>query len=927
MSSSSIRRSKGAHGDGVELMTEKERNEEKLRQRRMTSHVDIEHPRARIMRKFQGLNAGGARLAELYDLAKKPLNTITDDEMEKITKPNHFEFAIVMNWGEGLGKSIGDIYDEQTQVLTNVIETGLDVTVLEETVDSDDNFICLISCQDDHIMLRAKDHLDIQRKYTTDGHTLGGQGGSSSVLSMSPAERIQTIAFILQSPVDGELKGAGLDLENPNSFVVDAVFPLHDDDFNQFTMGLYKKSVDSDQFVTLIRRHFGEELAFYFAWSVHYKDALKGIAIVGVLLYLIMRFAHLQGYMIALSIFGCFVAFIWAPATLATWTRKTYELVNHWNLQNFKEADYPNPNFTNATVEHICTKCEKSREPRKDRPTCTCEPVALESFDGQDGDAETTASRLPATVEYKYVSTGRKVWTYCWTAPFVITLIALVTVAIFVFTQWYFLAELAPVCDWEVCKTKVWPSNMYYGQTDARFHGAECDSAMLTCFETTENNTTFSSIRFLYVIGQGVALSFLISVVFWAMFKEFAVWLTTAQEHPTMQDHQNSIVFKYFVSLWCGFFGFFLVMSFIYMPFGKDVQDWIKDNIDTSISYHIGRDWYSTFDFHLVQAIATPLVVLEVINLFYKIIFPWVRRKFRHSQNTRRHDKRAAAVEARRQEIMASTSGEKLTPLQKRQTERDINPQNSAALARRISQRLIDDRIIFEPLPLVTEFCQHLGHHQSSDSGKCCVCLGVVCGHEHSITPQQTTEVFHTASGVCEEAKLSPYSPFYQYMDSVIQFGYVVMFSIVWPFFPFLALVVDALEIRSDAVSLCIDKRRVVSRKANSIGIWERMYSFEVWIGVVVVAGLFVASTGQLDYWTHCKTNDHSTYGPLWENAECTSVLLRSLVFIALVFVGQVSVYAWTVGFGDRPAHVKKAETIRVLLDKHNMHNSEANTV
>ncbi|XP_063072938.1 anoctamin-6 [Engraulis encrasicolus] len=62
---------------------------------------------------------------------------------------------------------------------------------------------------------------------------------------------------------------------------------------------------------------------------------------------------------------------------------------------------------------------------------------------------------------------------------------------------------------------------------------------------------------------------------------------------------------------------------------------------------------------------------------------------------------------------------------------------------------------------------------------------------------------------------------FYEYLEMVIQFGFVTLFVASFPLAPLLALVNNLLEIRVDAWKMTTQFRRIVPEKAQDIGAWQ----------------------------------------------------------------------------------------------------------
>ncbi|CAG8502519.1 6707_t:CDS:2, partial [Scutellospora calospora] len=73
---------------------------------------------------------------------------------------------------------------------------------------------------------------------------------------------------------------------------------------------------------------------------------------------------------------------------------------------------------------------------------------------------------------------------------------------------------------------------------------------------------------------------------------------------------------------------------------------------------------------------------------------------------------------------------------------------------------------------------------------------------------------------VRKEVKLPVYEIYEDYAEMITQYGYVSLFSTVWPLTPLFALLNNWFELRSDAIKLCQHTRRPIPRRADSIGPW-----------------------------------------------------------------------------------------------------------
>ncbi|KAJ9107054.1 hypothetical protein QFC19_002923 [Naganishia cerealis] len=88
------------------------------------------------------------------------------------------------------------------------------------------------------------------------------------------------------------------------------------------------------------------------------------------------------------------------------------------------------------------------------------------------------------------------------------------------------------------------------------------------------------------------------------------------------------------------------------------------------------------------------------------------------------------------------------------------------------------------------------------------------------------------------ELRLPEYSAFVDYAEMVTQFGYIAVWSIIWPLAPAFALVNDYIELRSDAVKICNHVRRPVGERVESIGPWLNTLSFISWVAFITNATL-----------------------------------------------------------------------------------------
>lgn len=100
---------------------------------------------------------------------------------------------------------------------------------------------------------------------------------------------------------------------------------------------------------------------------------------------------------------------------------------------------------------------------------------------------------------------------------------------------------------------------------------------------------------------------------------------------------------------------------------------------------------------------------------------------------------------------------------------------------------------------------------------------------------------------VREEASLPDYDVGSDLREMVIQFGYLALFSVVWPLTPVSYLINNWIELRGDLFKLTSESRRPHPERADSIGPWLNSLEFLAWLGSMTSAALvYMFSDGGL---------------------------------------------------------------------------------
>jgi anoctamin-10 len=100
-------------------------------------------------------------------------------------------------------------------------------------------------------------------------------------------------------------------------------------------------------------------------------------------------------------------------------------------------------------------------------------------------------------------------------------------------------------------------------------------------------------------------------------------------------------------------------------------------------------------------------------------------------------------------------------------------------------------------------------------------------------------------SRVRHEAELGVYNVTDDLREMCMQFGYLCLFSPIWPLAPVSFLVNNWIELRSDAAKICIEMRRPIPHRADSIGPWLDNLGFLTWMGSVSSAVLVYLFSGE----------------------------------------------------------------------------------
>ncbi|EQC26094.1 hypothetical protein SDRG_16046 [Saprolegnia diclina VS20] len=373
--------------------------------------------------------------------------------------------------------------------------------------------------------------------------------------------------------------------------VIHAVFPLHDKKFSKDFFEMYRKRTfqfkwgrtitgNSERWaIEELRLHFGERIAFLFAFMHIYTKALVPIVVIGTVYYITCRYFVAQSwsiYMIGLSVFGFGIATIWAPILLHVWGRETRLLVEKWNLGGYKqtvyEANEENANYQYTWEQNMLTQ-QWEKTPKRGKLEMLRTTMGL----------------------------------------FVVVSCIVQCVLLLPFIQWYVYAKQLPTCT--DCRARLISNpNSERSLLDCVY--------FITCFNS--ETSAIGSDRWVYILAQGIALGLVIDVIFFEFFNWLSAKFVEWENCEKKSEYEARLIHRSFVFVWSNWFFWFLFLAFVYLPFG----DTINQKFLVEIVGLGGWTWTPgllTIDTLFV----TPLVVTQFLNMTLETLVPYLMKKYR----------------------------------------------------------------------------------------------------------------------------------------------------------------------------------------------------------------------------------------------------------------------------------------------------------
>ncbi|CAH8559074.1 Anoctamin-8 [Schistosoma haematobium] len=325
-----------------------------------------------------------------------------------------------------------------------------------------------------------------------------------------------------------------------------------------------------------------------------------------------------------------------------------------------------------------------------------------------------------------------------------------------------------------------------------------------------DNNTSIIP-NFILVTLPKIFLAVSISIMDYS-YKKIAVWLTDFENHRLEDDYNNHYVVKLILLQFVNSF-YSLFYTAFYL---KDLE-------------------------LLRKQLVTLLLTRQIIDSIREIFLPLGHSRLRQVWLSLKYEQRCLAERNKLKSednngslaTFNPSSSSSLSLAQPSKTDSDVDkcsilPENkSQCVDNNITRMDVDvnsEILIHQRIQKVTEKNKLNNNSKSFDNSE-----------ETRITPAE------------REATLLRYEdPTDDFLEMFIQFGYVSMFTGIFPLAGLLAFMNNVIEIRGDAYKLSTSYQRPFGQFANSIGIWQLALDVVSYIAVIVnIALLGISGTVQ----------------------------------------------------------------------------------
>lgn len=404
-------------------------------------------------------------------------------------------------------------------------------------------------------------------------------------------------------------------------------FPLHDNNFNAKFMSTYVSNVISLELfdsggaaISELRAHFGERIAFYFAFLAYYSSALIPFTAFTLLYYLIVRFIDWSAYCRGLSLVGMSACTVFAPLVVKGWERRQTRLAFKWNVLGTIEDEAPNmcvPKDTEAhdaamraaeanyealykelavrdSLRESLSHSKRVVARKKDAMFEMMLPTLQDGVHNSAMDIPRTAGERKRAAHALALTTDAdrsRLRVAIFMVPFAAFNLLLLIGGTLPFLQWYVFGKLVPTCDcctWFQGLQAANPNadalllllnatsvpsacTMYQtGATTLGFVAPKTCTYFWSCFTSTSSHV--GSDRWLYILVQGIILGIVLDVCQFEFFSWVTTEFTIAERWSSELRFEKELIHKQYVFMWVNLYFWFFFVAFVYVPFGPQVQ-------------------------------------------------------------------------------------------------------------------------------------------------------------------------------------------------------------------------------------------------------------------------------------------------------------------------------------------------------------------
>lgn len=394
----------------------------------------------------------------------------------------------------------------------------------------------------------------------------------------------------------------------------------------------------------------------------------------------------------------------------------------------------------------------------------------------------------------------------------------------------------------------------------------------ITIYELLKAKYTVSHIfstQWFLILLEGIVFGLFVDVIQWNMVvTKMAALFTHWENYRTEEQYERALIRKLFLLDFLNYYTWFFSLAFVFVipGFGDYLMNTLNhtffgDAMNCCFGPYVDQHGvcticpigpkdadciecvgYFTFDRHHVDLSAmfvTPIVITQSLNIVLGLFMPMVVRKKRE-----RAQARADAVAQKR--VLAAGSMKILGSL-------DYDNKKQSQFGNKSHARYLE------------------------------------------YTPSEIEVLNKKAREILFDSEQDSYDPYDDFHALTVQFGFTVMFSILWPLMPVVCFLINTLKRRTDGYRLCKTLKRPIPRKANGIGAWRGIMSSYAYIAVIVNVLLICISTGALEFFDEScvrdiehqlakrgKTMDDFILGP---DFGCLHIAWRLLIILLLEHV------------------------------------------